>query len=142
MANHMSDQERRDFLSAGTRTAKLATTRKNGAPHVAPIWFVLDGDDVIFTTSENTVKGKTILRDGRVAICVDDDRPPFSYVLIEGTATISRDPDDLLLWATRLAARYMGADQAEQYGRRNAVPEEMLIRVTPAKTIAEADIAD
>jgi PPOX class probable F420-dependent enzyme len=142
MAKHMSDQERRDFLSAGTRTGKLATTRKNGAPHVAPIWFVLDGDDVIFTTGEGTVKGKTILRDGRVALCVDDDRPPFSYVLIEGTASVSRDPDDLLLWATRLGARYMGADQAEQFGRRNAVPSELLVRVTPTKMLAEADIAD
>lgn len=142
MAKHMSDQERRDFLSAGTRTGKLATTRKNGAPHVAPIWFVLDGDDVIFTTGEGTVKGKTIRRDGRVALCVDDDRPPFSYVLIEGTASVSRDPDDLLLWATRLGARYMGADQAEQFGRRNAVPSELLVRVTPTKMLAEADIAD
>jgi PPOX class probable F420-dependent enzyme len=138
----MSDQERRDFLSAGTRTAKLATTRKSGAPHVAPIWFVLDGDDVVFTTGEHTVKGKTLLRDGRVAICVDDERPPFSYVLIEGTANISRDADDLLLWATRLGARYMGGDQAEQFGRRNAVPGELLVRVTPAKMIAEANIAD
>jgi PPOX class probable F420-dependent enzyme len=142
MAKHMSDQERRDFLSAGTRTGKLATTRKNGAPHVAPVWFVLDGDDVIFTTGEGTVKGKTIRRDGRVALCVDDDRPPFSYVLIEGTANVSRDPDDLLLWATRLGARYMGADQAEQFGRRNAVPSELLVRVTPTKMLAEADIAD
>src|SRR3954463_5732964 len=139
MATHMSDQERRDFLRAGTRTAKLATTRKNGAPHVAPIWFVLDGDDVIFTTGEGTVKGKSLLRDGRVAICVDDERPPFSYVLIEGTATISRDPDDLLLWATQLGARYMGADQAEQFGRRNAVPGELLVRVTPTKMLAEAN---
>jgi PPOX class probable F420-dependent enzyme len=138
----MSDHERRDFLGADTRTAKLATTRKNGAPHVAPIWFVLDGDDVVFTTGEHTVKGKTLLRDGRVAICVDDERPPFSYVLIEGTANISRDADDLLLWATRLGARYMGGDQAEQFGRRNAVPGELLVRVTPAKMIAEANIAD
>jgi PPOX class probable F420-dependent enzyme len=142
MAHHMSDQERREFLSAGTRTAKLATTRKNGAPHVAPIWFVLDGDDVIFSTGENTAKGTALRRDGRVALCVDDDRPPFSFVIIEGTATISRDPDDLLLWATRLGARYMGAEQGEQFGRRNAVPGELLVRVTPTKMIAEANISD
>jgi PPOX class probable F420-dependent enzyme len=142
MAKHMSDQERRAFLSEGTRTGKLATTRKNGAPHVAPIWFVLDGDDVIFTTGESTVKGKTILRDGRVALCVDDDRPPFSYVLIEGIANVSRDPDDLLHWAIRLGARYMGEEQAEQFGRRNAVPTELLVRVTPTKMLAEAGIAD
>jgi PPOX class probable F420-dependent enzyme len=142
MATDMSDQERRDFLSAGTRTAKLAVVRKNGAPHVVPIWFVLDGDDLIFTTGQDTVKGKAIRRDPRVALCVDDDNPPFSFVTIEGTASISRDLDELLRWAIRLGGRYMGEDQAEQFGRRNAVPEEMLIRVTPTKTIARAAISD
>jgi PPOX class probable F420-dependent enzyme len=142
MATDMSDQERRTFLSTGTRTAKLAVSRKNGAPHVVPIWFVLDGDDVIFTTSEKTVKGKAILRDPRVALCVDDDNPPFSFVSIEGTAAISRDPEELLAWATKLGGRYMGEDQAEQFGRRNAVPEEMLLRVTPTKITAIAGLAD
>jgi PPOX class probable F420-dependent enzyme len=142
MAHHMSDQERRAFLGEGTRTAKLAVTRKNGAPHVAPIWFVLDGDDIIFTTGEDTVKGKAIRRDGRVALTVDDQAPPYSFVILEGTVTISRDPDDLLKWATKLAERYMGADKAEQYGRRNAVPEELLLRLTPTKTIAAAAISD
>jgi PPOX class probable F420-dependent enzyme len=142
MSTDMSDEQRRAFLMKGTRTAKLAVTRLDGAPHVAPIWFVLDGDDVVFTTGENTIKGKSLLRDGRVAISVDDESPPFSFVIIEGTATISRDADELLRWATRLAGRYMGADKAEQFGRRNAVPEELLVRVTPAKTIAQANVSD
>jgi PPOX class probable F420-dependent enzyme len=142
MARDMSAEERRTFLMTGTRTAKLAVSRLNGAPHVVPIWFVLDGDDVVFTTGESTVKGKSILRDGRVALCVDDDTPPFSFVSIEGTATVSRDFDDLRKWATKLGGRYMGADQAEQFGRRNAVPEELLVRVTPAKIIAIAGMSD
>jgi PPOX class probable F420-dependent enzyme len=142
MGHHMSDQERRDFLGTGTRTAKLAVTRLDGAPHVAPIWFVLDGDDVIFTTGKDTVKGKSILRDGRVAIAVDDQQPPYSFIILEGVVTVSRDLDDLLTWATRIAARYMGEGQAERYGRRNAVPEELLLRLTPTKIIAEADVSD
>ncbi len=142
MAHDMSDEERRAFLSAGTRTAKIATTRKNGAPHVVPIWFVLDGDDAIFTTGIGTVKGKSIQRDPRVALCVDDDTPPFSFVSIEGTVTISRDLDELLKWATRLGARYMGADRAEEFGRRNAVPDELLLRLTPTKTIAIGGMSD
>jgi hypothetical protein len=142
MTTDMSAEERRAFLSKGTRTAKLAVCRRNGAPHVVPIWFVLDGDDVVFTTSEETVKGKAVLRDPRVALCVDDDHPPFSFVSIEGTTTISRDPEQLLAWATKLGARYMGEERAEEFGRRNAVPEEMLIRLTPTKIIAQAAISD
>src|SRR5215469_5217188 len=104
MSRPLSDLERREFLMAGTRTGKLAVTRADGSPHVAPIWFVLDGDDVIFTTGADTLKGKSLRRDGRVALCVDDDTPPFAYVIVRGTATISEDLDDMFKWATRLGA--------------------------------------
>src|SRR5262245_23064944 len=138
----MSEQDRRAFLAAGTRTAKLAVTRRDGTPHVVPVWFVLDGDIVVLTTGERSVKGRALQRDPRVSICVDDDRPPFSFVMIEGLATISRDTDDLLAWATRIGARYMGDDRAEEFGRRNAVPEEMLVRVTPTKIVAIGGMTD
>jgi PPOX class probable F420-dependent enzyme len=138
----MSAEERREFLLAGTRTGKLATTRADGRPHVAPIWFLLDGDDMIFMTGGNTVKGKALRRDGRVALCVDDDTPPYAFVLVEGRATLSEDPAELLAWATRIGGRYMGADRAAEYGARNAVPGELLVRVTPDRIIAEAAIAD
>jgi PPOX class probable F420-dependent enzyme len=133
----------REFvLAAPARTGKLAVVRADGSPHVAPVWTDLDGDDVVFMTSGSTIKGKAILRDPRVAICWDDERPPFHFVLVAGTATTSTDPDELLEWATRIAGRYMGADQAEAYGRRNAVPPEMVVRVTPTKVTAKVDVAD
>jgi PPOX class probable F420-dependent enzyme len=132
-----------DFLSGlPAHTAKLAIVRKDGSPHVAPVWIAVDGDEVVFTTSADTVKGKAILRDGRVSICVDDEQPPFAFVTIAGTTTTSTDPDELLHWATRIAARYMGEEQAEAYGRRNAVPPEMVVRVTPTKVVAVTGVAD
>lgn len=124
------------------RTAKLAVTRADGSPHVAPVWVDLDGDLVVFLTSADTIKGKAILRDGRVCLCFDDERPPFSFVTIAGTATTSTDPDELLEWGTRIGGRYMGAERADEYGRRNAVPPEMLVRVTPTKVTAKVDVAD
>jgi PPOX class probable F420-dependent enzyme len=124
------------------RTAKLAVTRSDGSPHVAPVWIDIDGDDIVFMTSADTIKGKSILRDGRVALCFDDERPPFSFVTITGTATTSTDPEELLRWGTRIGGRYMGADQAEAYGRRNAVPPEMVVRVTATKIVAKVDVAD
>jgi PPOX class probable F420-dependent enzyme len=138
----MSDDERRAFLLAGTRTAKLSVLRASGAPHVAPIWFVLDGDDAIFTTGADTVKGKALLRDTRVALCVDDEQPPFAFVLIEGTATITEDPEPLLHWATLIGGRYMGADRAEEFGRRNGVPGELLVRVRAERIVAKSHISD
>jgi PPOX class probable F420-dependent enzyme len=123
------------------RTAKLAIVRKDGSAHVAPVWVDLDGDQIVFMTSADTIKGKAILRDARVSLCWDDERPPFSFVTVSGNATTSTDPDELLEWATRIGGRYMGAEHAEAYGRRNAVPPEMVVRVTVTKVVAKVDIA-
>jgi PPOX class probable F420-dependent enzyme len=133
----------REFvLASPARTAKLAVVRGDGSPHVAPVWVDLDGDVVVFMTSAETIKGKAILRDRRVSLCWDDERPPFSFVVVAGVAATSTDPEDLLAWATRIGGRYMGDDRAEEYGRRNAVPPEMLVRVTPTKITAKHNIAD
>lgn len=142
MSHKMTDAEVAAFLMEGTRTAKLSTVRADGRPHVAPVWFALDGSDLLFTTFHDTVKANNLRRDPRVCICVEDDRPPFSYVIIEGTATISEDSAELLRWATVVGGRYMGADQAEAFGRRNAVPGELVVRVTPTKITAMANIAE
>lgn len=127
------------------RTAKLAITRLDGSPHVAPVWVDLDlsgsVDRVVFMTSAETVKGRSILRDGRVALCLDDDRPPFAFVTITGTTETSTDPEVLLEWGTRIGGRYMGAERAEEFGRRNAVPPEMVVWVTPTNVVAKVDVA-
>jgi PPOX class probable F420-dependent enzyme len=133
----------REFVSGSpARTAKLAVVRADGSPHVAPVWVELDGDDIVFMTAANTVKGKAILRDGRVSLCWDDERPPFSFVTVTGTATTSTEEAELLHWATRIGGRYMGPDRAEEYGRRNSVPPEMVVRVKPTRIVAQVAIAD
>jgi PPOX class probable F420-dependent enzyme len=138
----MTDEEYREFLLGSVRTATLATVRSDGRPHAAPVWYHLDGDTFVFTTAEDTVKGRNMRRDGRVTLCIDDERPPFHFVIVEGIADLSPDDPDLLHWATRLGGRYMGEDRAEAFGRRNAVPGEMLVRVRPTKVLALMNIAD
>jgi PPOX class probable F420-dependent enzyme len=143
MASLMSEPEWRAFLSEGTRTGKLATTQADGRPHVVPIWFLLDADgSLVFTTEATSAKGRALARDPRAALCVDDDLPPFSFVAVEGTVTLSRDLDELRVWATRIAGRYMGADLAESYGRRNATPGEYLVRLHLSKVRAIRNIAE
>ncbi|WP_031026637.1 PPOX class F420-dependent oxidoreductase [Streptomyces sp. NRRL WC-3725] len=141
MAEKMTDEEWRAFVLDGTRTGKLSTVRADGSPHVAPIWFLLDGDELVFNTGKSTAKGRNLARDGRVALCVDDDRPPFHFVVLNGRARLSEDLAEVRLWATRIAARYMGEDRAEEYGARNGVPGELLVRVTIDNVLAMRDVA-
>jgi PPOX class probable F420-dependent enzyme len=142
MATTMSDEQRRSFLEHGTRTGVVSTVRADGRPHAAPVWFVLDGDDVIFMTGERTVKGRNLRRTGTAVLTVDDAAPPYSFVTITGRVELSDDLDAMLPWSTRIAARYMGAEQADEYGRRNAAPGELLVRLRPEHTVAVADLAD
>lgn len=142
MSRNMTRDEWRAFLLEQPRTGKLAVIRADGSPHVAPIWFDLDDDTLVFSTGASTIKGRAMRRDPRVSLCVDDERPPFAYVRIDGSAELSDDLEQMLVWATRIAGRYMGADRAEEYGRRNAVPGELLVRVRPTRVFAETGISD
>jgi PPOX class probable F420-dependent enzyme len=130
------------FLSAGTRTGMLGFVASDGRPLVTPVWFVVEDGQLVFTTERHTPKGRALQRDPRVAICVDDPHPPYSFVQVQGTATLSDDPQEVLDIATRTGARYMGADRAEEFGRRNAVPGEVAVRVRPTKVIAGFDISE
>jgi PPOX class probable F420-dependent enzyme len=129
------------FISEGTKTGKLGYTASDGRPLVAPIWFVVDDGMLAFNTGKDTAKGRALARDSRAVICVDDQRPPYSFVQVQGTVTISEDPDDLIDIAARTGARYMGADRADEYGRRNGVPGELVVRLQPNKVLKAFDLA-
>ncbi len=136
----MNENKIIDFLMEGTRTGKISTVREDGRPHVAPIWFVWNEGKIIFCTMDSSVKAKNIRRNPQVSICVDDESPPYAFVIIQGTAKFSDNQKDLLKWNTVLGGRYMGEKLAEVYGKRNAVKGSLLVEVTPTKMISEKDV--
>ena len=148
----MTSNEIYTFLTKGTMTAKISTASLTGKPHVAPVWFVVDGDlsqpaidlVIIFTTYSKSVKARQLLSNPQVCLCVDDQTPPYSFVIINGVVDIDRfpEPEELLKYTTRIAERYMGNENAERYGKRNAVSGELVIRVKPTKIIAQKNVSD
>lgn len=137
----MSSDETRAFLMTGTRTGKLAWVSQNGAPHVAPIWFVLDGDDVVFNTHSDSGKAKALAREGRASLVVDMEAPPYGFVKIDGTISFDDDLERVRAIATQIGGRYMGADRAEEFGARNGVPGERIVRLTATKITALDDVS-
>ncbi|UAK34601.1 PPOX class F420-dependent oxidoreductase [Nocardia asteroides] len=135
----LSDPEVREFLTHGTRTGKVAFVAADGRPVVSPVWFILEGDELVFNTGKSTAKGKAFARDGRIAICVDLEEPPYASVQLQGSVTLSEDLGELLRTATAIGGRYMGADRAEEFGKRNGVPGELVVRLRPDKVIAHFD---
>jgi len=140
----MTDPAVRAFLTAEPpHTGKLATVRSDGRPHVAPVWYVLDDDDsILFNTGATTVKGRNLQRDPHASLCVDDERPPFSFVIVEGAVAISEDLREVRRWATEIGGRYMGAGRAEEYGARNGVAGELLVRLRPGRVVSVFGMAD
>ncbi len=132
--NPMTEDESRAFLSSGSRTGKLGTVRRDGRPHVTPIWFVLDGDDLVFMTHEGSLKGKILRRESRVMLSVDEEVFPYAFVLVEGRATLERPTaEELWPWSRRIAERYVPADMLDATAKRNAVEGELLVRVAMSK---------
>lgn len=139
----MTKDEIRNFLLQGTLTGKLGTINKDGTPHVVPIWYTVDEEDnIIFNTGGESVKAKNIRRFNRVRLCVDDQTPLFSFVLLDGIAQIERvESSEIYKWAKTIAARYMGDDKSEEYGKRNSGEGEILVKIKPIKIVGQKDTA-
>lgn len=95
----------RAFL-AEVRFAVIATTRRDGSPHQAALWYELRGDTVLMNTGSQSVKVRNLKRDPRASVVVVDSTQA-RHVTLEGTVTLddSHVPEDL----TALASRYLGA---------------------------------
>jgi PPOX class probable F420-dependent enzyme len=132
----ITDPEVHAFLTEGTRTGKLGYLSSSGRALVAPVWFIVEGDQLVFNTGKDTAKGRSLARDPRVTMVVDLEQEPYGFVQVQGNAELSEDPAELLRTATAIAARYVAPDRAEEFGRRNGVPGEFVVRVRPAKVVA------
>ena len=135
------------FMCEGSRTGKLGVTRKDGRPHIAPVWFDLDAatGELVFVMGKDSLKARCIARDPRVAICVDTMEMPYDFARIDGVASLAtyeEDPQAMLHWATETCRRYVGDDRAEEFGRRNADPAEFLVRVRPTHYVGAMGVSN
>ncbi len=95
---------------------------------------------MVFNTGKDTAKGKALARDPRTAICVDLEQPPYAFIQVQGVAELSEDLTELVRTATAIAARYIGPERAEEFGQRNGVPGELVVRIRPHKVLGVFDM--
>ena len=98
--------EVREFLESPVRVGKLAVTRKAGTPWVQPVWYAVDGEQIVFVISQHSLMGRAVQRDGRVALCVDDDQVPYAFAVLEGHIETVPDDREAIRWMTHLTKRY------------------------------------
>jgi PPOX class probable F420-dependent enzyme len=118
----------------GKHFAKIATIKRNGYPHVTPIWYMLDEGRIIVNTTPDRVKYRNVQRDPRVSFLVDDGYP---YLMILGKARIATERDGKKDIET-LAIRYMGEDAGKKAARdRYWKQERVSIEIIPEKVILQ-----
>lgn len=143
----MTTEEREAFL-AGVHIGVLAVERAGKGPLALPIWYqyepaAVDDDDqasggsrgsggsggeVVISMDGSSLKARLLSAAGRATLTVQDERPPYRYVMVEGPVTIgTADHDDLAL-----ATRYLGEQMGAWYAERNPVgPDSVTVRLRP-----------
>lgn len=138
----LTQSDIRDFLMTGTRTGKVAWVSASGNPKVTPIWFVIEDDAIVFNTAETSAKAKALRADPRVSFVVDLEEPPYGFVKVDGAVEFSDEPDEIHRIATIIGGRYMGAERAQEFGDRNGVPGELILRIRPETVRASFAVSD
>jgi len=126
------------FLKA-PRHAILATTRRNGAPQLSPVWYVFQDGLFYISIGAETAKHRNLQRDPRVSLCVDGGHPEARAVMIYGTAELVKGDQPLrqeMRW--RIIRHY---HESEEAARRyvNEVEDlpSVLVIVTPQRIISQ-----
>lgn len=108
--------------------AKLATINPDGTPHIMPLWYLHQGQDLLMITRPIARKVRNIRRDPRVTVCIDRPTPPYAGVIVQGIAQLEEVAYQEL--AVPLAMRYLGQDAGAQIGAQYAHVDLMTIRVS------------
>jgi PPOX class probable F420-dependent enzyme len=128
----MIAQEHREFLEKN-RLCVVGFERKSGPPSLSPVYYYVDGDEICFSTMASRAKGKAFLRNPEVTLCVLEEKQPFAYLTVYGTARV--DTEGAAEGMMRVGAAMTGGLVSE--AARPAIEQRakdegrVLIRVTP-----------
>lgn len=87
----MTPQERKAFLS-DNKFCVVGYARKDGPPALSPVYYVMDGDDLLISTQAGRAKAKVLRREPRVSVCVIDDRTEARpYLTVYGRARVETE---------------------------------------------------
>ena len=110
------NQNMNDFLSE-TLVSVLATLDQNGSPRTRAIWYDwTEKEGLLLFTSSDSLKWINILNDNRVSLCIDDPKPPYRSLVLDGIAVkIPNSSSRLFPAVLRMATRYYGPVEGAKF---------------------------
>ncbi len=125
MARDLSERQVRFVEKA--RIGRLGSTRRDGSPHVSPVWYRHEGGAFLVLVDRGSQKHRNIARDPRVVLCIDDEHAPYHTVLVRGTAAIEPAPGPE--WRLALAVHYLGEESGRRYVETTDGTNGLLLRI-------------
>lgn len=123
-----------DAFVRRNRWGVVTTLRRDGSPSNSVIFYMLDGDTLVFSTTNDRLKAKSVRNDNRVAVTALDEGEPFGYVTIEGTADIQeQDLVDGHVRLNRAMRNNPDWQPPEGFAERLESQGRVLIRVNPER---------
>jgi len=134
------DREQRRQFVRDHRTCVFGYPRQDHGPAMTVVYYVMDGDDLLVSTMAARGKARAIGRDGKVSLCVLDEKWPLTYVQIYGDAVLERDEkqaaDVLRQVIGVMAGEEVPPERHEQIAEMAREEQRVVIRVTPYATFA------
>jgi PPOX class probable F420-dependent enzyme len=134
----MSAAEREQFL-ADVRVGVLsAAVGRTGRTLAVPVWYSYQpGGLLTVLTGRRSRKAAAIRAAGRFSLCVQDHRPPYRYVSIEGPVTSEEELDPAERLA--MARRYLGGAGGDHYVADNPDPDRdnVAFRMRPERWLSQ-----
>ena len=127
----MTVPEREAFL-ADLHVGILSISRTGKGPLSLPIWYRYEDGDVIIGMATESLKAKLLRREGRASLTVQDETPPYRYVMVEGPVSLTHEERDPLSMPTR----YLGEELGRWYAEQNAggdPGDSVVVRLTPER---------
>ena len=127
MAGVLSERQERFVLKP--RIARLGSVRRDGSPHISPVWYRLEEGAFLILIDRGSQKHRNLEGDPRVVLCIDDDSPPYHTVLVRGRASVEDSPGPA--WRLALAVHYLGDEGGRRYVATNDGGNGVLLRIVP-----------
>jgi PPOX class probable F420-dependent enzyme len=128
----VTPEERKAFLSEH-RLAIVGAERKDAPPQLSPVYYVMDGDDLLISTTATRAKAKVIRRNSPVSVCVLGEQPPFPYLTVYGRGRIETEGavDVMMAVGGAMTGNPLPESMRPAIEERAEKEQRVVLRVTP-----------